>query len=433
MKKALAAIGIVALAAALAYVTWLNPVPVEFRFAPEQRLTLQLGLLLIGAFFAGVLVTVLGGSTLQLARSLRRWPERRQERHAVRVTEWERAGTALTWDGELDRARNLLLKAWRRQPHNSAAAIALASSYTDTGELEAARRILQEAMSRDASDPDLRLALSQAMERGGELPEAIRILETVRVQHPRAQRALLRLRDLYCRAGRWKEAAEVQAAYVDSLPSSADARSERELLIRLRYQAALAVEDPAARAEALSLILQLDRNFFPAVVSLGDALAESQKLGEAMKLWERTFKQMPRLVLVERMLSHQSSPGDRSRAVALLRKYRPQPPESDGTQVIAARLALGDGDLDTASAELSAVQRQDAPPVQRLWAEIYRRRQQHDRAVEALAQVADQTAAALAAGYRCATCGRAVRDWAGYCPGCNRWDTYRSVADLSAS
>jgi lipopolysaccharide biosynthesis regulator YciM len=123
--------------------------------------------------------------------------------------------------------------------------------------------------------------------------------------------------------------------------------------------------------------------------------------------------------------------GPRSRAVILLGKYRDHL-DADSVRLLSARIALAAGELDRAAAELDAIERQDTPTVQRARAEILHRRGQHAAAWEALRRAADRLGA-LDTDHRCAACGRLSETWAGYCEGCEQWDTYRSGAELSGA
>jgi lipopolysaccharide biosynthesis regulator YciM len=422
MKRVLVFGGILVFIAAFVAIVVLNPGEVDFRPTHIHSFRPTLGVLLIVVFCVGVTVALLGGSLRSLGGALANWRTRRDARLAAQAGEWHQAGEQLAWGGDLERSRALLRKAWKRRPGNSAAALALASSYMDTGEFAAAQEVLQAAVADDAADPDLRYALGEALRRRGETSEAIRMLETVRVQHPRAPRVLISLRELYRETRRWKEAADVQALYLQTLPADAQ-RAEVERLVHFRYQAALAQPDPETRLTALDAVVQRDRAFVPALVSLGDALVEQGRTEEAHKLWEKAFKQQPRLVFIERMLA-QGDPAHTQRAVALLTKYREQL-DADSVRLLLARIALGEGDLVRASAELQAVTKEASPTVQRVWAEILHRRGETEKAWDALRRAADHLGAG-AADHHCVACGRVSAAWSGFCDGCERWDTYRS-------
>jgi tetratricopeptide (TPR) repeat protein len=407
----------------LGYFIWLNPAVVDLRFTGEQSLRVPLGWLLVFAFVAGALVAVLGSAVQQLGRSVSGWSQRRRQRVANRVASWERTGLALAWDGDLDQARRWLLKAWRRAPRNQGAALALASSYMDTDEVAKAVEILTEAMTHDASDVDVRYALSEALRRKGEVNEAIRILETVRVQHPRAARALTALRELYRQAGRWHDAAQVQEAYVHSLTNPERASAERERWLHFRYQAAMSLDGPDARVEALHGLLQMDHTYVPAIAALGDALVATDRADEATKLWERALRATPCLVLMQRLLAQQHTERDRQRTLNLLRKL----PEVDADTIrfFAARAAFDEGKFDVAATELQAVAKQDHPAVYRLWADIHRQRGMVRDALKAFAQLAE--ASSVADSPPCPFCQRSgqMKTTAG--PPCRHWDGYRAV------
>lgn len=424
MKRTLLFVGILLLIVAFGAVVLLNPSQVEFHPTHLHSFHPMLGLLLIFTFCAGAAIAVFAGSLRNASSSLANWRARRSQRQAVQVGEWHHEGEQLAWGGELERSRALLKKAWKRQSGNGAAALALASSYMDTGEYAAAQEVLEAAVAQDAHDPDVRYALGEALRRRGEHAEAIRMLESVRVVHPRGPRVLVSLRELYRETGRWKEAADVQEIYLQTLPAESR-RAESERLLQFRYQAACDLADPEARVAALDAIVQRDRTFVPALVSFGDALAAYGRLDEAQRVWEKAFKAQPRLVFIERMLAHD---GHSPRAVGLLTKYRDQL-EGDAVRLLLARVALADNHVDRAAAELESITKQDTVEVQRTWAEVLHRRGEHDRAWEALRRAADRLGA-LATDHRCIVCRKTVEAWSGYCDGCERWDTYRSTAEL---
>lgn len=426
MKRGLLVLGGVALIAVFALLVALNPDPVDFRPTHIHSFRPMLGLLLILTFCAGGALVLLGGGMRQISARLAEWRQRRGARAAAQAAAWHAQGEAAGWAGELERSRALMRKAWRRQAGNSAAALALASSYMDTGEYAAAQEVLQAALEEDANDVDLRYALGEALRRRGETGEAIRMLETLRVRFPHAPRVLISLRELYREAERWKEAADVQAEYVATLPAAARG-GEPARLVELRYQAAATLADPADRAAALDAVVKQDRAFVPALVALGDALVESGRLDEAMKLWEKAVRVHPRLVFIERLLQHERSAREHERILALLGKHWSEI-EGDAARLILARSAMAGGAFDTAERELRAIGRQDAPTVQRAWAELHHQRGDHAAAWTAVSRAADQLGAG-AADHHCASCGRPSETWVGFCGGCGRWDTYRAEGE----
>lgn len=426
MKRGLLVLGGLALIALFSLLIALNPGEVEFRPTHLHHFRPMLGVLLVLTFCAGIALVLLGGGMRQLSLRLAEWRARRGAKAAVQAAAWHAEGEAAAWAGELDRSRALMRKAWRRQAGNGSAALALASSYLDTGEYAAAQEILQAALEEDANDADLRYALGETLRRRGETREAIRMLETLRVRFPHAPRVLISLRELYRDAERWKDAADVQAAYVETLPAAARG-AEQTRLVELRYQAAIGLPDPADRVAALDTVVQSDRAFVPALVSLGDALCDSGRADEAMKLWEKAARGQPRLVFIERLLAHERSAREHERILALLGRQWSDI-QGDGARLILARSALASGAFEVAERELRAIGGQQAPTVQRAWAELHHQRGDHAAAWTAISTAADRLGAG-AADHRCTACGRASEAWVGYCGGCGRWDTYRASGE----
>ncbi len=422
MRRVLLALGGMALVAVFAAVVALNPEAVEFRATPLYSLRPMLGVLLILTFCAGGAVVLLSGALRQMAIGLRTRATRRAARSAAQAAAGHQVVEAAAWRGELERSRTLLRKAWRRQAGNSAAALALASSYIDTGEYPAAQDVLQAALEDDPDDVDLRYALGEAQRRRGAIGEAIRTLESVRVRFPGAPRVLISLRELYRDSARWHEAAEVQAAYLEGL-APAGREEERQRGLAFRYLAALEHAAPAERVAALEALVREAPEFVPAAISLGDALVAAGRADEARKTWEHALRGQPRLALLERLLALEPAGRAHERAVALIGKHADL--HGDGAHLLLARDALARGALEAAERELRVLSNQEAPTVLRAWAELHRRRGDQEAAWTALARAADQLGAA-AADHRCTACGRASEAWVGYCPACGGWDTYRA-------
>ncbi len=219
----------------------------------------------------------------------------------------------------------------------------------------------------------------------------------------------------------------MQEVYLRSLPATGPVQNERRLLTQLRYQAAMSMTPPSSRMDALSALMQSDNNFVPAAVSYGDALVAAGKSDEAVKHWERIFRNVPRIIFIERILSQQTAPKDRQRTLTLMKKYA-QSLDADAVHLVTARVALEEGDTATAATELEAINRKTAPAVQLIWARLYAARNESEQATDALTKVAEQTAP-YSGGYRCTACGGVSADWVGCCRSCLEYDTYRPAIE----
>jgi tetratricopeptide (TPR) repeat protein len=424
-RGVLIAIGI-AVAAAVAYLAFLNPVTVDVRLAPQFTLAgLQLGVVLIAAFLSGALV-VLAGLLVQTAG---RWLRARWQHWLARrgrsAEVLEQRGSSLLWQGESDRARALLLRAWRRDPSQRHAVLAAAASYLDDGDAAAAERVLRAALDHHRADAELLLAVSDACTRQGDRSGAIQALELLRAHHPSAPRALVALRAQYVAAERWPEAAAVQRVYLRTLNRPPLIAREREYLLGLEYEAARALVAPAERAGALEQLVDTHPTFVPALVSLGDALADSGRATEAVALWQRALRATPRSILLERLLQHDAP------TRSLLRKLRSASVRADAVQVWQARLDLRSGAPAEALKELAALSptARDITAVRVLRAQALRKLGQADQALSAFAEASTDDAAPR---YNCRSCHYAATEWSARCPHCSTWDSYRAAIEIAA-
>lgn len=389
MKRAFAlGLAVTALAVFVGVAFLLNPASVDVRLTPSKVVQLPLGMLLVGTLLAGAMSALVALALQQLTQRFSHWGQNRRAKQEARIAELNETGAALGWSGEIERSRAVLKKAWRKDPRNREAALALAASYTDTGENGAAKQTLEAAVAEAPNDPDLRYALGQALRRNGEIGAAIRMHETVRVQYPQSPRLLLALRALYGEAQQWKEAADVQELYLRQLPSSDDLSRQRDELRLLRYREAMGISDPSERLTALTLINDETPGFAPAIDSLGEALLAAGRSEEALRFWEKAAKRAPRLSLLQRMLELQTDRHGRKRVIDLLDRHAAAL-DSDGLQLLRARAALRDDDLERAQQALEAIAQQDRADVQRCWADLYNKRGNFERAWAALTAAAD--------------------------------------------
>ncbi len=377
------AIAVVFLVAFIAFAYTMNPGHVDFKLSPGMTHNMPLGLLMVATLVLGMLIAVIGVGIQQVNQKMSTWNERRKARQFAEILELNASGSALTWSGETERGRTVLKKAWRKDPHNKGAALALAASFSDTGEYESARQALEAAAAEEPADPDLRFALGNALFGAGEVEDAIRMHETLRVQYPHAPRVLMSLRDLYSHTGRWQEAATAQERYISELASSEGIHRERERLRDFRLQAAMQLEDSDAKISALEALLEEYRDFSPALEAIGNAMMEAGRTDEAVATWEKVFKREPDIDLAYKMLAQQTDSPGRHHVVALVTKNSDKLGE-EAARVLRARAALDNGALDSAKQELEGVSSTSGGAGQKAWADFHQMSGDPDKAWETI-------------------------------------------------
>ncbi len=430
MKRALLILAGVASVGVVLYFAFLNPGSVELHLTPSYRLPLPLGAALVLSFFLGV-VLILGAVLIQGAgRSVRGWWQDRHLRREERIDNLQQQGETLLWEGQSDRGRALLLRAWRRDPGHRRAALVAARSYLDDGDAAAAERVLHDALEHHRGDPDLLLALSRACDTQGDRVGAIQALEQLRAQYPRATRALVVLRDHYAHAERWAEAVAVQSAYLRTLSRPPLLAREREHLVGLQYEAALAVPAPAERVDALERMVAAHPDFVPAQVSLGDALIGAGRQAEAAETWLRALRATPRTIFVERLLRHAAEPKQRQYGRNALRKLRPNNVSQEAVAFWLARFHLLEGPASEVLTEVDALppSLHALDPFHQLRAQALRHLGHVDQALGEYARTGGDNPTIP---YGCRRCGHAASDWRGRCSQCSSWDSYRAAVEIA--
>jgi len=427
MKRALVLVTGLVGVCSVAYLAWLNPTAVVFYFSPARNITAPLAVLIAFAFAAGALLIGTMAVLQAGRRAVTAWRYGRRQRRGDRIDTWTAQGRHLLRDGEQQQGRAVLQKAWRRQPEEASALLALVESLCDTGESRQARVLLEESARRHHTDPDILLALAETHRQAGNAAASIEVLERVRALHPRWPRALRALRDRYVDTGRWSDAAAVQDGLMAELRDPDTIARAGERLTTLRYRAAAAITDPNARVEALEALAERHGAVFPILIGLGDSLAAVGRPADASVVWERALRTTPRTVAVDRLVGIATDRSHRERIRMLLRRLRTDQVRLDNIRLLVAEILLADGQVDEAAQHLDAVHAPSEAPalLHTLWGDVYRRRGLLEQAAAAYGRGDSRTRR-----YICRPCARTEPLWQAVCPTCGQWDSYRASVEI---
>ncbi len=316
----------------------------------------------------------------------------------------------------------------RVAPDDVAALVRLGALCRAAGEMAEALRLHRRARELQPNNAEALLHLVQDYEATGQAELALEALERLRAVLPDNVWVLERLRDLLGGAGRWADAAAVQAEIV----GGAARRGERagpglQVWCGLRTRAGTAALEggqPREAAAASREVLRADPGFVPAYVLLGDAHLRLGRPGRAVRLWHRAYEAIGHTALLaclERAYLAEERP---HRLIDFYHQALLRAPDDVRLRYRLARLCLRLEMLDEAAAELEAVGR-DAPefaPALNDLAEVYRRRGDLVQALE-YARRALAASRAPHQDFRCTACGAPTEEWTDRCPACGRWNT----------
>ena len=429
---------VVAIAAALlvigaGYVVFLNGEPTVVRLTPGRSMQAPLAGALLAAFAAGGTAVGLLAAGSAGVRGWREWRARRRARRHARRAEATARARDLLWHGDSGQARTELLRGESGVPADVPSLGLLAETYLQEGDSTAARKVIEEGLVRVGLKPRLLDLLADACERGGDLRAAAEALERARLTQPESARLARRLRDVYAAAGRWPEALSIQAQLLLRVRQPAALAREQQMMRGLRYQAAFAESDPRRAARLLVALAREDPRFVPAWVSAGDLLARAGRTLTARRVWERGARHRPAAVLLERIERANAAERRPERTARVYRRLLRRHPGAVSLPLLFARFLVLHDRFEEAGEVLRALPDPAAGNsfAHLLWGELHRRQGHHDQASAAFAQAAGLQLAG-GSSFRCAACLQLAPAWQGYCPGCRRWDTLRTDAELAA-
>lgn len=419
--RVLIAILVILVGALVGYVAWLNGDPVTVRFGADRVLEMPLAGALLAAF--GVGAAVVGMLTLvgMVRRAWLRMRERRRARKTARREAQTARARELAWTGVPEQARATILRSERGDPTGRDRAELVAQTYLAEGNLSGANDLLVGALERHPGDVRLLDLLATVAERRDEPARAIELIERARREEPDSPRLAGRLRDLYVRTRRWREALALQDEFVARLKSPQELARQDETTRGLRFEVVRADGDPERSAKLLATLGRQHPDFLPAWVESGARFLDAGKPAKARKVWERGAHHRPCGALLDRIEALDASESASDRTTRLYRSLLKQHPDDAVLRRRFVRHLLAIRDVDAASQELEGLD-QAEPATAVLLGELLRQRGEHERAAATFGR-------ALAADFgiarvqRCAGCGADADAWAPRCAACGRWGT----------
>jgi lipopolysaccharide biosynthesis regulator YciM len=297
----------------------------------------------------------------------------------------------------------------------------VAETYIAEDDLDGANEVLTSALEGHPGDVRLLDLLATVAERRGDTERAIGLIERARREDPASPRLARRLRDLYVRTARWRDALALQDEIVARLKSAQALAREMETSRGLRFEVARADTDPDRSAKLLATLGREHPTFVPAWVESGERFLAAGKAAKARKVWERGASHVPVAALLDRLEALDAGEGAGERTTARYRTLVRQHGNDAGLRRRLARHLLAAGDTAAASQELNGLDPTTASAAV-LLGELLRQRGEHERAAATLARALGPDFG-IARSQRCAACGTDADAWTSRCAACGRWGT----------
>lgn len=422
LRRILAFIAFVALVAAVSALVYFNPADSSFRYTPDREISLPLGVLMLVAGVAGMLVMFLLMLLREGRHAVHEWRIQRGIRTAQRTATLRGDARSLSLAGDYARARSLFTKATKIRDPDVGDLIDYAGTYLLEGNAKEAKRILENAQKDFGNDPLLLSELARAARLAGDDAAAVSALERALAVYPRSAKLLAALRDVLIDTGSWNRAAEVQERVAELRPNDT---IERNRLKGTRYEAALKLQRDE-RSAALAALAASDEEFVPAILERARTMVEGGDTARAIKVLDKAIRRRPHAALLDE-LERLCAGDDTARVAKLYGKLVEGFPGSAVLRARAARYLTTCGRSEQAAEILRGVSSDGGPPpLDAARAAVLDARGQPSEALQAYKRLAERSAN-LIAPWRCSACGAVSPQWTSRCGSCDAWGLIDSL------
>ncbi len=243
-------------------------------------------------------------------------------------------------------------------------------------------------------------------------------------------RAMKGLRDMFVKAGKWKDAAGVQKGIIpiERSRDRAAGDSEAKLLAGIYYEHAATLTDEGGFDKALTYAtraLDADKFFVPARVLLGEIALKNSDTDLAVKHWKRGYEKTGDvifLIKLEEISIAESSP---QQIISIYRDVLTRVPGNVNARLLQARLFLRLEMVDDAIRELTVMgdEGQGGAYRQVLLGAAYLRRNQAAEAAELFFSALGFDDNDMSPVFKCRFCAHETLNWVARCPSCSKWDS----------
>lgn len=407
------------------YFSALNQQDITIFYYAGKSFTLEIPYVVVGAVAAGLVIGMLLYIFGTVIHRFQDWRKERTQKKARETFTIYREGVGRLLSGDLKKARVLLKKALDKDPKRVETLIAMASVCQQEGNHQEGVSSLLKARQLEPKSLEVLFKLAALYEEMEMEEEAHRIYEQILEIDKDNRKAMRGRRDLFMKSGKWKDALELQKRIIKVSQGTERSEEEKRKLLHIKYEIASQDLDEgnydSAKVEFTEIINQ-DAGFIPARVSLGDANREQGRKEDAARLWQEGYKKLKKGIFLARLEDLYLEAEDPS---TLLTFYRQSLAENDDDVLLRlyyAKLCLRLEMVDEAGEQVFAMENAgiDHPVLHLLAAEVHRRRQRADEAMNEYRQAigVDQR---LRFDFECEQCGNAQEEWTSRCRQCGAW------------
>ena len=406
------------------YLSYLNPLSIQFQYLKGSYLETSLSTLLIGSVFLGAVITFL----IYFIRDIRK-SMKEHKKNKVREQLWESfyQATDALFKGDLPKAEKQIMAYLKKRPDDPKVYLKLVDVYQRAGKSKKAIETLEKAKDLKIDQLEILFREAQIYTETKDYAGAIGTYQEIITLNPKNREAMRALRDIYIEEKEWDEALNLQRKIIKVSPQGEIDR-EKKLQRGLRYEHARLMADRGEEDKGireLKDIIREDPTFSPPRVLLGTLLRRAGETKEAIKVWRKGFERTHEIIFLNNLEDLYLSQENPRGIIRLYLDAMEKEPNNIVIPFFYARLCLRLEMIDEALEKLQEMEANlsEHPSYHYLLAEGYSHRADYEQAAEEY-----RKGLALEGGtyvpYRCTNCQREVKDWLPLCPSCNQWGTF---------
>ena len=413
------------------WLSFLNPMDVDFQFFGGKVIPTDLSILMISSFVLGAMLVFISTLARDARRAIQGYQRSRQVKKGQLLKEDLNRGMDQFLRGNLAKAKTHFAEVLKRDPSQIDLYFRLSEIALKEGNDEEALHWLERARLIDMRNVDILLREAELYQRMKRFDEAIRTLNRAIGMDETNLKALKCLRGIHLEGRKWEEAIKVQKSILKLTKGKKAEEEETCFYLGLKYEHARGLlnrggEDPLESAlKETKEIVRERKNFQPGFVLLGDIYLRMGRWASAGKVWGKSFTRFKSaifLIRLEDLYLSREDPG------TILRIYQRAFKYDRENWVIAffyAKLCLRLEMLDEALEEINEISlsQRDFPALHRLLAEIYLHKKDFGKAAQEFEKTFELSGTSYLP-FTCTACKRESKEWIAYCPQCHQWSTY---------
>ncbi|MFV1951101.1 MAG: tetratricopeptide repeat protein [Nitrospinota bacterium] len=426
------------------YLTFLNTIDVSFRILPKEwplhilqerfsmftqsePFNVPLVVIILISFFFGVMIFSLINTIQKSMNLFSDWKTALKTKKKEKINRMFLKGQTCLLGGRKRDAIHIFKKILRKDPNHIKTLCVLGDIFREDGKYSDAVRLHLKAKSFDNRNLYILYSLEKDYDVSNAFEESVALLKEIRAIDRESLTPLTRLRDIYISNEKWEEAYSAQKELISLTNDDSVLSEERDRLSMIGYEIGMSrlnIGDYVSAVKEFKNSINLDTNFVPAYICLGDTYCKQAKERLAVRILKRGYKKMESIIFLKRIEAIYVKRRKQTKIIKMYQDAISQNPNGSLLRLMLGEAYLRLNMLDKAMKELKKVEEinPDIPSLHLLLGRVYEKMNEIGVASKEY-QIASEGESSSLVEFYCKGCGARCEDWMGRCPDCNEWNT----------